>query len=45
MAKQNAAMPGRYEPDRRHVPDRPPDFDSSRIGPIVMPRSTALHMS
>ncbi len=45
VAKHHAAIMGCYEPDRRHVPDRPPDFDSRRMGPIVMPRSTTLHMS
>ena len=26
-------------------PDLPPIFSSSRISPMIMPRSTALHMS
>ncbi len=26
-------------------PDRPPDLESNRIGPISIPRSIALHMS
>ena len=30
---------------RDQSPERPPDFSSSRMSPMVMPRSIALHMS